>query len=127
LRKVAPGEEEKIKRFEKSLPNLAEKCGKTRSPIGHKFVTIAHGDLWSNNVLFLYGPQNEVVDFRVIDFQVENSEILKGNVHIPTVLVQILLLIIVGMHALKADHGPGNFAHEQRKRRATKKSFTSSG
>ncbi len=60
-----------VDRFEESLPTLAERCGRGRDPSGHQFVLIAHGDLWSNNVLFRMGDEEDGVPeaLKIIDFQ----------------------------------------------------------
>ena len=40
-------------RFEKFLPVAAEVCGHSRDPAGKKFLTVCHGDFWSNNILLM--------------------------------------------------------------------------
>lgn len=50
---------------------------KWTTPLGKYFRVFTHGDFWTNNILFKYGPEGRVQDVQFIDYQYNHF----GNIY----------------------------------------------
>ena len=86
-----------LDRFEQSFEFLHLTCGASRDPKDYAFCLVAHGDVWSNNVLVKLDENGRIADIKFIDFQ---------GVFVCLFIVFVYFIIACcRMHAIKTNHG----------------------
>lgn len=70
LAKEIKGDQRFIDFLSSTLETIPEGVAKTNRPKQTGFNVLNHGDLWMSNIMFKYGNPGEILDIKLIDFQI---------------------------------------------------------
>lgn len=61
---------EDVTEYHKTYVNAYDRLHALFNAPKHKYHTICHGDPWTNNLLFLHNDEGEIIDLKMVDYQI---------------------------------------------------------